>query len=283
MARFNLLTLLGSIVSAVSIVVFWFWLWLNMYGFGSGETELNTHLKNLQGGLAILFMVGTFLSLFSPLAGMLQVPGVIVVPIVFWYRDNLGLSDIGVVALYAVGLIGCVLTVLSILVQMFRESEPEQLIPWYRTWRTTHEEPADRIRPKALLVRIHRPAIPRKWLMAIIVSALLVVAGFTTYTLTQPVSTLRIHTLFESGRYGYELNVAIYVDHRLISSDHLTAHSGFVEFSADAEVDPGRHDVAIDFANATSTLDGIWEYSTEVRVLPFTSEYKFIGFGVALI
>ncbi len=282
MVRFNILTVLGFIVSVASIPLFWFWLWLNVYSWGSGETELSTQLKNLQGALAVLFMVGTFLSLFSPLASALQAPGVIVIPIVLWYRDNLGLSDAGVVALYAVGLIGCALTVFSIFVQVFRECEPEQLIAWYRTWRATKESPADRIRPMALLVKMHRPAIPKRWLQVLVLSVLVALAGFTSYTITQPVSTLHIFTVFDPSIYGNELDVSVYVDNRLTSSGHVTG-SGIIDFQVETRVDPGKHDVAVDFANATATLDGVWEYSTEVRVLPFTSEHEWILFGVAMI
>ena len=283
MARFNLLCMFGFIVSAVSIVVFWFWMWIGMYGFGSMETDLDTYLKALQGGLAVLFMIGTLLSLFSPLAGLLQVPGVVVFPIIFWYEGSLDLSHAGVIGLCSVGLIGCALTVSSIFVQVFRETEPEQLIPWYRTWRTTREDAEKRGRPKTIQAKIHRPAIPRNMLLALIASTLLVLAGFTTYTLTQPVSTLRVEALFNISEYGDELDVALYVDHRFVSSSHLTSGDFALYFVAETDLDPGKHDIAFDFANASTTLDGVWEYSTEVRVLPYTLEYQLIGFGVAFI
>jgi hypothetical protein len=254
----------GFIVSAVSIVVFWFWMWIGMYGFGSMETDLDTYLKTLQGGLAVLFMIGTLLSLFSPLA------------IIFWYRSDFDLSHAGVVGLYSVGLIGCVLTVSSIFVQVFRETEPEQLIPWYRTWRTTREDAEKRGRPRTIQAKMHKPAIPRTWLLALIASTLLVLAGFTTYTLTQPVSTLRVEALFNISEYGDELDVALYVDHRFVSSSHLTSGDFALYFVAETDLDPGKHDIAFDFANASTTLDG-------VRVLPYTVEYQLIGFGVAFI
>jgi hypothetical protein len=273
----------GFIVSAVSIVVFWFWMWIGMYGFGSMETDLDTYLKTLQGGLAVLFMIGTLLSLFSPLASLLQVPGVVVFPIIFWYRSDFDLSHAGVVGLYSVGLIGCVLTVSSIFVQVFRETEPEQLIPWYRTWRTTREDAEKRGRPRTIQAKMHKPAIPRTWLLALIASTLLVLAGFTTYTLTQPVSTLRVEALFNISEYGDELDVALYVDHRFVSSSHLTSGDFALYFVAETDLDPGKHDIAFDFANASTTLDGVWEYATEVRVLPYTVEYQLIGFGVAFI
>jgi len=282
MVRFNILTVLGLLVSAASIPILWLWLFFGIYGWGSGETELSTQLKYLQGALAVLFMVGTILSLFSPLASVLQLPGIIVVPIVLWYRDNLGLSDVGIVAVYAVGLIGCALTVSSIFVQVFRECEPEQMIPWYRTWGRTTEPPADRLRARALLVKIHKPAIPRRWLAVLVLSMFIVLASFTGYTLTQPVSTLQIFTVFDPSTYGNELDVAVYIDNRLVSSDHASG-SWIIDIQVETRVTPGKHNIAVDFANATSTLDGVWEYSTEVRVLPFTSEHEWITFGVGLV
>ena len=283
MAKFNLLTLLGFIVSAVSCLVFWSWQWLNMYSWGSMETELDTYLKQLQGGLAILFIFGTFLSLFSPTAGLLQVPGVVVFPICLWYGGSLDLSHAGVIGLYSVGLIGCVLTISSIFVQVFRETEPEQLIPWYRTWRTTREDAEKRGRPKTIQTKIHRPAIPRNWLLALIASTLLVLAGFTAFAFPQPGSTLRVEALFNISEYGDELDVALYVDHRFVSSSHLTSGDFDLYFVAETDIDPGKHDIAFDFANASTTLDGVWEYSTEVRVLPYTLEYQLIGFGVGFV
>ena len=101
---------------------------------------------------------------------------------------------------------------------------------------------------------------------------------------TSPSSKVIIYGYVDKGLYG-TLDIVFYLDGKQMAARHLDydpLQDNRIEVvSMTWNVTAGEHRIAYDIANETGhSLDGVMEYTIEVRILPYTSEEILIGVGV---
>lgn len=117
-----------------------------------------------------------------------------------------------------------------------------------------------------------------------ILAVIVILAGAMVYAFTNPSSKVVVCGYVDKGLYG-TLDIVFYLDGKQMAARHLDydpLQDNRIEVvSMTWNVTAGEHRIAYDFANETGhSLDGVMEYTIEVRILPYTSEEILIGVGV---
>jgi energy-converting hydrogenase Eha subunit C len=273
--RANLIGLIGTIILLISVGTFWLWVFIGESAtYASNQNQLATDLKRYLEGISILFLVGVCISAFSPLGTLLQLPGTVYMPLYVWHMyPNLSWIDL---LGYFLGLAGTTMLLLCFFVEMefpgmrLRSPPTSRWLIWHLKERAKQPQ------------RISKTA----WMAiaSMILAVIVILGGAMVYAFTNPSSKMIVYGFVDKGLYG-TLDIVFYLDGKQMAARHLEydpLQDNRVEIvSMTWNVTAGEHKIAYDFANETGhRLDGVMEYTTEVRTLPYTSEEILIGVGV---
>lgn len=271
--RANLIGLIGFFILLISVGAFWLWMVIGQtITFGSGDSQLATDLNYYLEILSVLFIVGVSISAISPVGTFLQLPATVYLPLYAWHM-NYSLTDLFG---YYLGLAGTMMLLLCFFMEIeypglrFR-SPPESRL---RTWHLRASVEKSR--------RITRTS----WIAiaSMVLVGVVILGGAMVYAFTNPSSKMIVYGFVDKGLYG-TMDIVFYLDGKQMAAKHLDydpLQDNRVEIvSMTWNVTAGEHKIAYDFANETGhSLDGVMEYTTEVRTLPYTSEEILIGVGI---
>ena len=270
MARANWLGIIGAILSIVSVAMVWFPRMFDSMGFASGQTALTGTLNNYSSDVSLVFMIGAFVALLTPLAVMLQIPALAVFPFLIWYWDLSGYWVLG----YIIALTGAAVSINSMFVQISFPGRRLLIPPETRigVWSLRKEE--RQARPLHRGVKIA--------LLSIVVAAALVSTLIVTPAYTRPMSKISV-TLMIDGT-GYEIdNVTVKVDNNVVSHRQL-ANGTLNDIHVTVNATAGSHTLWVSLAGHNIPPDHWHSYQPwVVKVLPWTTEEVLLGYNVAFV
>jgi len=274
--RANLIGLIGFFILLISVGVFWFWMVIEQtMTVGSGASQLATDLNYYLGILSVLFFVGVSISAISPIGTLLQLPATVYFSFMAWHL-NYSLTDL---LGYYLGLAGTTMLLLCFFIEIeypglrFRSPPESRLRIWHL---------------RASVEKSH--GITRTGWIAIasmVLAGIVILAGAMVYAFTNPSSKMIVNAFVDKGLYG-TMDIVFYLDGRQMAAEHLDydplQEDQTAILSMTWNVTAGGHRIGYDIANETGhSLDGVMEYTTEVRTLPYTSEEILIGVGIGFV
>jgi len=268
--RANLIGLIGTVILLISVGVFWLWMVWGLPIVASGDSQLTLDLNYYFGILSALFIMGVCISAFSPLGAILQLPGTVCLPLFAWHSSWTDLSG------YYLGLAGTTMLLSCFFVELEYPGLRLRYPPTSR-WRIWHLRAP---------VRKARGITRTAWIAiaSMVLAVVVILGGAMVYAFTNPSSKMIVYGFVDKGLYG-TMDIVFYLDGKQMAAKHLDydpLQDNRVEIvSMTWNVTAGEHKIAYDFASETGhRLDGVMEYTTEVRTLPYTSEEILIGVGV---
>ena len=273
--RANLIGLIGTTILLISVGTFWFWVFVGESAtYASNQNQLATVLKHYLEVLSILFLVSVCISAFSPLGALLQLPGTVIIPLYVWHMYS-NFSWIGLSG-YFLGLAGTTMLLLCFFVEIefpgmrLRRPPTSRWLIWHMREKSTQPRGISKMGWIAIA--------------SMVLAVVVILAGAMVYAFTNPSSKMIVYGFVDKGLYG-TMDIVFYLDGKQMAARHLDydpLQDNRVEIvSMTWNVTAGEHKIAYDFANETGhMLDGVMEYTTEVRTLPYTSEEILIGVGV---
>jgi hypothetical protein len=291
MARVNLLCVFGIILAASSVAILWVPLFFSNTVGGSGDSDLDRQLRSALSTTSALFILGTIVSIFTPLGGLLNIPALIFTPM-FLARGDFAMDlepsnpNAGVMVLLLAGVIGTCCIIVSLLMQV-NIGAGEDPIPRFRTFRGSDAQPSEREegRKEVQLILLKSKLRPRT--VAIVALLAFALVGITVFEVfTEPVSSLQIGIVIDGEEYGPGW-VGLYLDGQAValeSYDMSDLVGGIYYADHSYRVEPGKHTFGMDFTNTSEAgLDGVLEQLRSIWVIPFTDETQEILWGVLYI
>lgn len=291
MARVNLLCVFGIVLAASSVAILWVPLFFSTTVGGSGDSDLDRQLRLALSATSALFILGTIVSIFTPLGGLLNIPALIFTPM-FLARGDFAMDlapsnpNAGVIILLLAGLIGTCCIIVSLLVQV-NIGAGEDPIPRFRTFRGRDTRLSEREEGRRdFRLILLKPRLRLRTVVIVILLAFALVGLTVVEVFTQPVSSLRIDILINGEEYGPGW-AELYLDGQAVAleSYDLSDLSGGIYHAVHSyEVKPGKHTFGIDFTNTSEAgLDGALEQLRSIWVIPFTDETQEILWGLVEI
>ncbi len=201
----------------------------------------------------------------------------VVVTVEFWYLPD-WVNEIPslVEGFVVLGSIGSATVLTALFVQVTRTgSEMKGVWARFMTWTRWPGRLGSSEGPKLSFTFIN---LGRRG-VAICLAAILVIGIFSAAAFGANVSTLKVHLATDKSG---QMNVALYIDGKLVKQETIV--SGSLEWLAEHPISAGSHKFSLDLAYGTSIdLDGAMDYNRSFKVLPFATEYQFVGIGVGLV
>ncbi len=284
MVRYNLLAVVGAAISVGSIPIAFLWI-VGSMGWSSADTPLDRQLSSLTVFLGSFYILGAAISILTPLGGLLGLPSSCIILLVnSWYysggeiRGLTGGDSLAALGLTMVPLVGSSIVAVSLFVQVTRKRR-ELRGPFgrFRTWTggVGHSE------TPGYAVRIVNLPARRRDAAAVLSSMRAAFLVAAAAMLSANVASVDVHVLFDPGYYGPDIKAAVYIDGKIAEQSEFHSYSHPIEWHAIHGISAGSHTIGLDFANGTSSnLDGIIDIHQEIKVLPFTTEYRHFYMNV---
>ena len=273
MARVNQLALTGGILAIISSGLFWVPVFFVSSVFGSGDTNLTRTINGYLGTISILFIVGAILTLWTQLGVALELPGLIFLPFVIWYRDYSVFWMVG----YVVAFIGTSMSTLSSFVQIAITKKtvripPESRIRVWFFWKDEH-------------IPLKIPRVVAGALAVLIIIAVVASSAVLVDSYVRPLSKIDLIVVIASDIYG-AVDLTVRLDGNEVVTTHFGPAPGMTYFSTEINLTAGSHTMVVDVNSATHPeTNGIvgppgTDRVLPLRVLPFATDTVEVGIGV---
>lgn len=269
--RCNLIGFCGFALSLCAILLL-FTTQIELLGFSG--TSMDSPLRHEVGSavtiLAFIYFVATGISLVSSFGSLLQLPCLIVLLPMTWYRGSESW-------IYALAFSGCFLLILSMFVGIERPWRELSIPPRSRkSWWHVRDDRATS-RPLS--------EFARRAIALTIVGSVIVLASFTFYVYSKEVSRLGVSVNVNGAVYG-SVGFTVYLDGDAMYTGTLTYHVGDYVLQEYVYLDltSGSHTLVLDAWNDSEDLStGDVDSVAHVRTLPFTEDIVYLLLGVGLI
>jgi hypothetical protein len=236
------------------------------------DNDLTSSMKSLMAGLAVIYILGTALSLLNSLAAVIQLPCLGIGLPVAWYLQYGSMMYLE----YSVAFAGTILVFVSMFLA-FEVPGWEFLVP-----------PKSRLHAVSISkrFRVAKPLSKRNAaiIMTVIIATMTVIAAFAFYTRSEEVSRLTVIVMI-GNQYANPVGFSVYLDDEKVfegvpdieAPDH---QESMVQLNLSA----GTHTVVLDVWNELGQLVvDIPDSHREVRTLPYTTDVIHMTVGMGLI